>query len=72
MERLNSLLLIIAVLPLQACSSKQIHSMIQSNQQNECQTAPNSEYDNCIKHANESYEEYSRNRKEVIEKNADS
>jgi hypothetical protein len=50
---------------LQACSAERIHSVIQEDQKQKC-TAPNSQYDECIKRANESYEEYSSKQKEVI------
>lgn len=73
MKYLNSLLFIFIVLTLQACSAKQFHSLIQDHQKQECQSLPtNSQYEECIKRNNESYDEYSRKREEVIEDKADS
>ena len=52
---------------LQACSSQFLHSMFQAKQQNNCQTVPNSQYEECMAQANESYDEYSNKRKEALE-----
>lgn len=67
MKVLNLFLLISIVFFLQACTSQQLHTLFQGKQQNDCQTVPNSQYEECIERANESYEEYSSKRKEVIE-----
>ena len=67
MKYYRLILIFFLTVSLQACSSQFYHSLFQANQQNECQTVPNSQYEECMKRATESYEEYSNKRKEVIE-----
>jgi hypothetical protein len=67
MKELYPLILIFVVLVLQACSAEQVHTMIKENKKQECHSLPtNSQYEECIKRNDESYDEYSRKRKEVI------
>ena len=51
---------------LAACSSKDLYSAGQDYQREQCRIGPPSEYDECMEKADESYEDYQRN-KEALE-----
>jgi hypothetical protein len=70
-KNIKLILILFFSLILHACTSQQLHTLFQGKQQNDCQTVPNSQYDGCMERANESYEEYSSKRKEVIEDKPD-
>lgn len=57
---------LVALVFLAACSSKAVYDNIQINNRDECRKGPPSQYEECIERANKSYEEYERERKEVI------
>jgi len=48
------------------CSSTTAYESIQAGNRSECSTRPPPQYDECINNANKSYDEYERERKEVI------
>ncbi|WP_157829160.1 hypothetical protein [Colwellia sp. 75C3] len=49
------------------CSNKELYESIQpKHNDNECRKLPAHEYDECIKHETKSYEEYKKEREEVI------
>jgi hypothetical protein len=49
------------------CSSKELYESIQpKHNDNECRKLPPHEYDECIKHETKSYEEYKKEREEII------
>jgi hypothetical protein len=49
------------------CSSKELYESTQPKYgDNECRKLPPNEYDECIKHETKSYEEYKKEREEVI------
>jgi hypothetical protein len=58
---------IITFLLLSGCSAQQIHDALQAREKQECYSAPDSEYEECMRRTSESYEEYSAKRKEVSE-----
>lgn len=64
-RRLSGATLLLAVLA--ACSNQQLYNGIQKNRQLECQKLPGSQYDKCMKEVSEPYEEYERDRQELIE-----
>ncbi len=66
---MNKLSLLITVFFLTGCSHKAVYDNIQINNRNACAKAPPSQYEECIKRSNKSYEEYEQERKEP---NADS
>lgn len=49
------------------CTSRELYRYGQEHQREQCRSGPPSEYDECMKRANESYETYQRNRREVEE-----
>jgi len=57
----------LAVILIQGCSTKQVYNTIQHNAKLKCQEVPYSEYAACMERTNTSYEEYSRKREEIIE-----
>ena len=50
------------------CTNKAIYDNIRANQRNECLNEPPPTYFECIEGTNKSYEEYERERKELLEK----
>jgi len=64
----KALLIILVMFGATGCSNKAIYDNIRINQRNECLKEPPPTYFNCIDGANKSYEEYERERKELLEK----
>jgi len=58
-----------ALLPLflLACSNQETYTVIQRYEQNECLMLPRPQQKECMDHNSDSYEEYQRKRKEVLE-----
>ncbi len=54
------------VLLLSACSNKAVYDNMQLNNARECDSAPLSEYEACMKRASTSYEEYEHERQQVL------
>lgn len=50
----------------QACTHKAWYEGIQQEKRSRCYELPTQERDNCLKQAETSYEEYQRERKEVL------
>jgi len=57
---------LLVLLILTGCSSKGAYEGIQASNRIECSKLPRSQYDECIKSANKSYEEYKYERKQPI------
>lgn len=57
--------LIIILLSLSACSTDAWYKGMQSSEQIKCLDVPPSEYEDCMKHANDSYGEYQNKQKEL-------
>ena len=57
---------VIIFLPL-ACSQQQVYDGIQENRRQECQNVPQSMYEECIEKYSEPYDEYQRQRQEILE-----
>lgn len=49
------------------CTARDLYRVGQDYQREQCQRGPLSEYERCMKQANESYETYRRKKKEVEE-----
>lgn len=60
-----ALALTIILFTLSACSTAAWYKGAQSSEQIKCLNVPPSEYDECMKHANESYGEYQNKQKEL-------
>ena len=50
------------------CSNKSIYNNVQLNNRQSCQKLPPSQYDECIKQTEKSYDEYERERNEILNK----
>ncbi len=64
----RSLLIVVLVTIAAGCSHRAVYDNVRIHQRNECANKPPSTYFECIERANKSYEEYERERKEVLEK----
>jgi hypothetical protein len=64
----NKILIVLAVLGAVGCSSRAVYDNMRIHQRNECLKEPPPAYFECIERANKSYEEYQRERKELLEK----
>lgn len=64
---MNRRLIILAASVLAACSNRAMYDDMRRHQQTDCLKEPPSRYDECIDRADKSYEEYERERKEVLE-----
>jgi hypothetical protein len=64
---MNKLLVLMIVLGVTACGNREVYENILINQRNECLKEPSSRQEECLERANKSYEEYQRERKEVLE-----
>lgn len=60
-------LILISLIILVGCSNRGAYEGIQAGNRFECSKLPPSQYDECMKNANKSYEEYERERKEAID-----
>ena len=48
------------------CSNEQVYTAIQKNRQLECQKLPPAQYNSCMEEYDQDYEDYKREREEVI------
>jgi len=53
---------------LSACSNKEVYNTVQKNRKQDCQKLPPSVYEECIKQHSESFDEYERKRRQVLNK----
>ncbi len=67
LKLIQGLTIALIVCVFSGCSNKEIYDNVQHNQRLECQKLPPSQYDDCMKKAEESYDEYQR-KKESLEK----
>jgi hypothetical protein len=56
---------VLLLLALAACTSRQLYESARHNEALECQKRPPSQYDECMKAASVTYEEYRRERRAV-------
>ena len=66
MKKSATILLILSIIFIHACSTRQWYETVHQNQRIQCQKLPPSEYAECIERANESYDTYKQKRDEVI------
>lgn len=59
-------ILVIGLLIITNCSTRDMYTSIQANQKIECAKGLDSEYDGCMKKANMSYEEYEKERQKIM------
>lgn len=62
------ILILLAVFSMAGCgsSSRAVYDNIQTNKKRECSKLPPPEYEQCMQDANKTYDEYERERREVI------
>ncbi|MBS8242156.1 hypothetical protein DYI22_16845 [Marinobacter lipolyticus] len=61
----NLYLLLLCIL-VAGCSSKAVYDNMQRNNRQECVNVPPAQYEECIQRSSKSYEEYERDRAEVL------
>lgn len=61
---MNKTWFLVFLLFLFGCSNKAVYENIRSNNRNACNTAPPSQYKECIEYTNKSYEEYQLEREQ--------
>ena len=54
-------------LTLAACSSRDIYNAVQHNNELKCNRLPQAQQEDCMHDGDQSYEEYERERKELLE-----
>lgn len=66
--KLSSLVLITAVLSItsSACSKQNWYLGAQAGKQAQCMKGPDAEYENCMQQSNGSYDEYKKNRDDLL------
>ena len=64
---MNKLLILVLLSSVVACSNKAAYENIQINNRNECAKVPPAQLDECMARANRSYEEYQREREELLD-----
>lgn len=64
---MRTMLILLAMLAATGCSNRAMYDNIQINQRNECLKLPPAQYDECMKHASKTYDEYERERQEYLE-----
>ncbi|MAD73485.1 MAG: hypothetical protein CML20_01550 [Rheinheimera sp.] len=62
--------LAVGVITVSGCSNKAVYQNLQLNKKQECRRLPVTQYDDCMRDMAQSYEEYERQRKQVIENKA--
>lgn len=67
---MSKLLIILMLFGIAGCSNKAIYDNARLNQRNECIKEPPPAYLECVERTNKSYEEYERERKETLGKQA--
>ena len=59
---------VVFLISAQACTTKGAYISLQKHQELMCNKVPESDYEACMKNANESYEDYNQKREEIIKK----
>lgn len=59
--------LFVVLLILTGCSNRGSYEGIQASNRIECSKLPTSQYDKCMENVNKPYDEYERERKEVLD-----
>lgn len=57
----------IIVMALAGCSARAVYDNVQLNNQQQCARVPPSEYDACMEAASKTYDEYQREREELLQ-----
>ena len=65
---MRAILALLAMFSMAGCSNRAVYDNIQINRRNECLKLPPSEYGECMKGVDTSYDAYEKERQEVIKK----
>jgi hypothetical protein len=60
--------MVLVLISFSGCSNKVIYDNLRLNQRQKCAEQPESNYVECVKRTNKSYEDYERERKELLKK----
>lgn len=60
------LTLIALISVITGCTNKQVYTAVQQNRQFECQKLPQSQYEECMKDYDQSYEDYANDREAIL------
>ncbi|HEY7886499.1 MAG TPA: hypothetical protein VIC08_16240 [Cellvibrionaceae bacterium] len=66
-SKLRILLVLIPLLGAAACSNRTIYDGTLISQRNDCLKEPPGQYQQCLERNNKSYDEYQREREEILE-----
>ena len=58
---------LLSVWMLSACTQQQLYNSVKSNQRLKCEKEPPSKYEECMQQTQDSYDEYKREREEILE-----
>ena len=58
---------LLAVVALCGCTAQELYEWGREHQEEKCRSGPPSDYDECMRRADQSYEAYQRNKQEVEE-----
>ncbi|MDQ7050785.1 MAG: hypothetical protein Q9M92_15135 [Enterobacterales bacterium] len=67
MKKVKVLIMLSSVFSLASCTYHDWYGALQSNQQHKCRNLPPSAYDECINQSSETYSEYLKKRRQVLE-----
>lgn len=65
---MKTIFLSIILLTMAGCTSRGAYEGVQARNRLECSKLPPSQYEECMKNANKSFEQYKREREEAIER----
>lgn len=64
----RQLAILILILGVSGCSNKAVYDNLQMQHRNDCIKEPPPTYDDCVARSNQSFEDYERERNEVLDK----
>ena len=67
MKMIGKLFVVLAIVYIQACSTRQVYDSLQYSEKLKCQAEPRSEYAECMERTRESYDKYKEKRDDVLE-----
>ena len=68
MNRKWDLIVLVASIVTFGCGNRQLYDIVQTSQRMKCQNLPPREYDACIEKTSATYDQYEKDRGEVIHK----
>jgi len=66
-NKMHSILLLVTIMIITGCTTSQFYHSVKQHQINQCkQSASNTEYNDCIKRTDKTFNEYNKNREESL------